>query len=97
MIASKIGRTAILIQAAILLLLLLGAALVSSASFRGGIASFRGSGDAPIAQSPHRTLDDHQLVLVDGDGPVLAECEGGCGDDDDCQVCVLTPPGFSYN
>jgi len=79
MIASKNGRTAILIQAAILLLLLVGAALVSSASFRG-------SGDAPIDQGPHRTLEDHQPVLVDGDGPVLAECEGGCGDDEDCQV-----------
>ena len=74
----KIGRSANLYRAAILLLLFGTALLVGGASFRRG--------GAPSAQRSHRRLNELTMIGNPPPGP-LAECQGDCDRDEDCQVC----------
>ena len=53
---------------------------VSSASFRGGGAT------PSVAQTPHRRLNELTMIGNPPPGP-LAECQGDCDGDQDCQVC----------
>ena len=75
----KIGRSANLYRAAILLLLFGTALLVGGASFRRG-------GGAPSAQRSHCRLNELTMIGNPPPGP-LAECQGDCDGDQDCQVC----------
>ena len=79
----KIGRSANLYRAAILLLLFGTALLVGGASFRRGGAAQR------AVQTSHRRLQE--LTWIGNPPPSnalpLSECEGDCDGDQDCQVC----------
>ena len=76
----KIGGSANLYRAAILILLFGTALLVGGASFRGGGAT------PSAAETPHRRLNELTMIGNPPPGP-LAECQGDCDGDQDCQVC----------